>query len=75
MQGEDELGRNWFPGSRKAATPLGAIERGIAPGNLCHEEGKKIKMKKKKIQKCMLLLMWIKSFTVKAILRAFSSFY
>lgn len=41
MQGQDELGRNWFPGSRKAATPLGAIERGIAPGNLCHEEGKK----------------------------------
>lgn len=75
MQGQDELGRNWFPGSRKAPTPLGAIERGIAPGNLCHEEGKKNQNEKEKIQKCMLLLMCIKSFTVKAVLRAFSSFY
>lgn len=48
MQGQDELGRNWFPGSRKAPTPLGAIERGIAPGNLCHEEGKKNQNEKEK---------------------------
>lgn len=48
MQEEDELGRNWFPSSRKAPTPLGEIKQGIAPGNLCHEERKKNQNEKEK---------------------------